>query len=33
MRALKQVRTLLPFPLQGLDTDNSSEFISNRSEG
>jgi IS30 family transposase len=27
LRALKQVRTLLPFPLQGLDTDNGSEFI------
>jgi len=27
LRALKQLRTLLPFPLQGLDTDNGSEFI------
>lgn len=27
MRALQHARTLLPFPLRGLDTDNGSEFL------
>ena len=29
MRALRQARELLPFPMLGIDTDNGSEFINN----